>query len=143
MGKHTPDGRVCPHCGWDMDPHNCERVLAHFNFDKEEKPMSEKEGHMPEPWAFDFVYGELHCFRGALGDIGTCIRRIDAERIVACVNACADIPTEQLETGCVEGLIKALEEMLDSHSKISATPLRHRQTVKAAARRALAPFQKD
>lgn len=37
----------------------------------------------------------------------------NARRIVACVNACAGIPTEELEQGVVQALIEALERITD------------------------------
>ena len=36
----------------------------------------------------------------------------NARRIVACVNACAGIPTEELEQGVVQALIEALERIV-------------------------------
>ncbi len=36
----------------------------------------------------------------------------NARRIVACVNACADIPTEALESGAIEAFIQAAEDLL-------------------------------
>jgi hypothetical protein len=40
----------------------------------------------------------------------------DAQRIVACVNACAGIPTEALEKGVVHAMVVIIEELHDNIS---------------------------
>jgi hypothetical protein len=56
--------------------------------------------HTPEPWTFGedndgwYVCG---CYVGNDEQHGCALSEANARRIVACVNACAGIPTEQLE----------------------------------------------
>ena len=57
-----------------------------------------------------------------------------AERIAACFNACQGIPTEQLEKGCVERLVRAARAVLNP-SESDAPPWNLRD--------AIAPFDKD
>ncbi len=54
----------------------------------------------------------------------------NAKRIVACVNACAGIPTEQLKAGSVRGLLDAIDKKLVTEER-------------GYLEDALAPFQKD
>lgn len=62
--------------------------------------------HTPEPWYVahhQFIYAADHLLVGqtacppALSDSPVATQAINAERIVACVNACAGIPTSVLE----------------------------------------------
>ena len=70
-------------------------------------------------------------------------------RIQACVNACAGIPTEQLEAGSVAELVDALEAALKcfristDYSMSAAEATKLRCEMRRKARAALAPFQKD
>ena len=43
-------------------------------------------------------------------------REANARRIVACVNACAGIPTEAIEAGVVDALRKAVVNLLNCHT---------------------------
>lgn len=66
--------------------------------------------HSQEPWIseglpsalkgiarFEGMIGNDPCgFSGELNHIGNTLKKEDADRIVACVNACAGIPTEDL-----------------------------------------------
>ena len=62
-----------------------------------------KTEHTPEPWFWSEKYGEV-CFRSKEDDQSYGIacpvdltEEANARRIVACVNACAGLPTEVLE----------------------------------------------
>ena len=79
-------------------------------------------------------------------------REISAEanikRAVACWNACAGIPTEQLEAGCVEKLAETTELLLKTaqHFERQAsqgTGSRRGGPVWTKVRATLAPFQKE
>ena len=63
--------------------------------------------HTPEPWQVSAGSQDYTGLCNKDKSIGTGISQVDARRIVACVNACAGIPTESLESG-------RLEEMRDS-----------------------------
>ncbi len=87
------------------------------------------ESHTPEPW---FIFRNGHCIGGPheqgpqdqsaqeTAGIATCgVRRrtdeeieANARRIVACVNACAGIPTEDLEHAARQSLPGARLERL-------------------------------
>ena len=58
-------------------------------------------GHSPEPWKFSIdVDGRVNIFVDDGRVVTLCHARLrpeDARRIVACVNACAGIPTDMLE----------------------------------------------
>lgn len=58
-------------------------------------------GHSPEPWKFSIdADGRVNIFVDDGRVVTLCHARLrpeDARRIVACVNACAAIPTEDLE----------------------------------------------
>lgn len=68
----------------------------------------------------------------------------NAARIVACINACAGIPTKQLEAGCVERLRFAAQV---TWNEIEDTEYGEPITVSGEAggklKAALAPFQKE
>lgn len=75
--------------------------------------------HTTEPWHFCEPTETLHALRAETGrvvaDVGysdtDAQNRMNARRIVACVNACAGVTTEELERGgFVSGLIERLEE---------------------------------
>ena len=60
--------------------------------------MTTKAKHAPEPWLpWADHPGDKDC--------PLPMGRDDYERARACVNACAGIPTEQLEAGCVRQLV--------------------------------------
>lgn len=82
--------------------------------------------HTPEPWFVVYEpvgdpdagiegYEPSGEFVSGTPDSSVYVRLYgeDSLRIVACVNACAGIPTEQLTQGCVETLVDALEEIED------------------------------
>jgi hypothetical protein len=80
--------------------------------------------HTPEPWEWAIEdgfrtvrvdgYGTITVVKGGAGL--TCINAemgdANAARIVACVNACAGISNEALESGVVAELVAVLEEIL-------------------------------
>lgn len=75
--------------------------------------------HTTEPWHVCEPTEALHAVRAEAGrivaDVGysdtDAQNRMNARRIVACVNACAGVTTEELEQGgFVTGLIERLEE---------------------------------
>lgn len=71
----------------------------------------------------------------------------DAQRLIACWNACAGIPTEQLEAGCVEKLLSAVDGINSfAWSSMTADCNEARDEANnrlANLREAAAPFQKD
>jgi hypothetical protein len=64
------------------------------------------------------------------------------DRIVACVNACAGIPTEQLEAGCVGKLLGVARGVVHACSSPMGTAYELPRLLSEAGD-ALAPFQKD
>ena len=83
-------------------------------------------GHTKEPWiAYQDGKREMnninHFIKSAAGDLVTYghLSELDAIRIVACVNACAGIPTSRLEAGAADilaysmDLKKERDELLD------------------------------
>ena len=75
--------------------------------------------HTKEPWHVCDPTEQIHAVRSEAGrivaDVGysdtDAQNRMNARRIVACVNACAGVTTEELEQGgFVTGLIERLEE---------------------------------
>jgi len=89
--------------------------------------MTTEPKHTPEPWYAEEQEARAHIFAKHIGmdcHVAKCfgpnpadvhevfeIARANAARIVACVNACAGIPTEQLEAGCVERLVRAARQI--------------------------------
>lgn len=68
--------------------------------------------HTPEPWAIHedasgdiFISGSYHTYIAEIGNPDEDGAAADARRIVACVNACAGLPTEQLESGPLGGIL--------------------------------------
>ncbi len=63
-------------------------------------------GHSPEPWKYSTdVGGRVNIFVDDGRTVTLChahLRPEDARRIVACVNACAAIPTEELEKAAAD-----------------------------------------
>ena len=63
-------------------------------------------GHSPEPWKYSTdVGGRVNIFVDDGRRVTLChahLRPEDARRIVACVNACAAIPTEDLEKAAAD-----------------------------------------
>ena len=63
-------------------------------------------GHSPEPWKYSTdVDGRVNIFVDDGRTVTLChahLRPEDARRIVACVNACAAIPTEELEKAAAD-----------------------------------------
>lgn len=63
-------------------------------------------GHSPEPWKFSIdADGRVNIFVDDGRVVTLCHARLrpeDARRIVACVNACAAIPTEDLEKAATD-----------------------------------------
>ena len=119
--------------------------------------------HTPEPWTAE-SQPRLSIIHGPNGehiaDTG-CWRddehpemRANAARIVACVNACAGIPTEQLESGSVAQLIgaakhaerverEALPKLNWGASVLDANAIDLLNRMPGIVRAALAPFRKD
>ena len=70
--------------------------------------------HSKEPWEVDDIGGligirnKTNCAIATTGVNSLPQNQIDAERIVACVNACTGITTEALEAGVVHGVIESL-----------------------------------
>lgn len=93
-----------PYVGTMSDPSiraNMETALAEYGAAQRAKPEPAGE-HMAEPWHVDDGGdGEIMIWGGTgavdVPDIGEIYNNADARRIVACVNACAGIPTETLE----------------------------------------------
>lgn len=93
------------------------RSLADATRQRQENPMN-KPAHTSEPWhASSTRYGnpgasvkdrhgqvvaDCHTFDQSIAQ-----REANARRIVACVNACAGIPTEALESGAIASLMAA------------------------------------
>ena len=110
--------------------------------------------HTPEPWD----YGDCQNVTDANGKtvvadgiaFATGVPSEESKdvsrRIVACVNACAGIPTEQLEAGCVKRLVKALRRELDREARrYDKTPGASKffRENNAETIAAVAPFQKE
>lgn len=84
--------------------------------------------HTPEPWHAPGL-GEIHsadhgdiaqiCF--AVNDEGACGTEADARRIVACVNACAGIPTDDLERWGISLIDKIREDEMNAKKKVDGT----------------------
>jgi hypothetical protein len=81
--------------------------------------MSDETKGYGEPWEMDFDGCDsdrayLKAANGAwmFGDYDGALSRVAAARIVACVNACAGVPTAALEAGA---LAKALDAMDTRH----------------------------
>ena len=116
--------------------------------------------HTPEPWTLEpglMFVGQTGSDQSAPGFWSTQVpdegpfpfgsREADARRIVACVNACAGIPTAALEGASVKALVEALGEYLDWHETNFALPSGNfedpdQTTLAKDARAALAPFLK-
>lgn len=88
-----------------------------------------KTNHTPEPWTYkedcdsrgNYVgFGPRNNFVGethiSVNNLGTVQALANAHRIVACVNACKGIPTEDLEDQAE--VTKALKEGIESASPI-------------------------
>ena len=80
--------------------------------------MSETK-HSPEPWYQDpedcAWLGGASVF-SEKGPVRLCeVSEADARRIVACVNACAGLPTEALEAGALGRALDALGDMASQH----------------------------
>jgi len=67
--------------------------------------------HTKEPWVHNGD-GTIWHTQGCGGQLGRFYREEDARRMVTCVNACAGIPTEQLERGGLEmSLLAAIADI--------------------------------
>jgi len=68
--------------------------------------------HTKEPWEFDGSGGRWSLLQGDheadIGELGSAYSAANARRIVACVNACAGLSTEALESGALADLVKAV-----------------------------------
>ena len=82
-------------------------------------------------WAFAYVHGLP--IEGTHGSI-------DARRIVACWNACENIPTEALEAGVVAELVGALRQIAETNG---GTPIERNTEMKRIARAAIAKAKGD
>lgn len=120
--------------------------------------MTTEPKHTPEPWQ---AIGS-RADRAIISD-GRSIARVwgaiqpddrpphdqadaNAARIVACVNACAGIPTEELEAGCVERLARTTEKLLKTAQHFErqsgrGVSSRRGGPMWTETRAALAPFQ--
>ncbi len=100
--------------------------------------------HTPEPWLVDPEFNartdslSIRASRLVVAETkylgGTKLARANAARIVACVNACAGIPTEQLlrcRVGHFKRLIKSFRRSVMNEDELTAR------------KDALAPFRKD
>ena len=78
-----------------------------------------EEKHTPEPWSHELprIAGDIGEFRPDGRVFASCHEpqaKGNARRIVACVNACARIPTEALEGGVIGELIAATEDFTNA-----------------------------
>ncbi len=89
--------------------------------------------HSPEPWEVGDDAGEPWIMadghRSVVHSLGA-VDEADARRIVACVNACARIPTEALEEGFIEKALRGLKSYVDA-SKADAEFDEHLRSLKA------------
>ena len=86
--------------------------------------------HSPEPWEIDDEYVQQ-------GDVAIChvlsidsdiegdwvrgpITEANARRIVACVNACAGLPTEQLESSPPGGILNGVAGLIAQRNELLA-----------------------
>ncbi len=91
--------------------------------------------HTPEPWQMrqDQIRFLDYWLKGIP----------NAARIVAAVNACSDIPIDQLQPGSVKALVEALKQLVAGLNDAGDTrPLIHGYEVREA-RAALAPFRRE
>lgn len=100
--------------------------------------------HTPEPWtikralapvdgAYDWAIGaEIddagpYCIGEVVGRAAEDVwlpSKANAARIVACVNACAGVPTAALENGAVKTALEALEQIIECrHARRGGGPL--------------------
>ena len=90
--------------------------------------MSDEIKHSPEPWVIDDRDGRPYAINAGREKVivwgGIACRATtgidNARRIVACVNACAGIPTEALEAG-------ALAQALDAAAAVLRAPAEGRR----------------
>lgn len=73
------------------------------------------DNHVTEPWyalSGGTIYRDIKDTRFLIAQCTNWSEQTDenAKRIVACVNACAGIPTDQLEAGILKGFNKVIEE---------------------------------
>ena len=75
--------------------------------------------HTPEPWRFDArgIWQEAEVWTRARQVVSSCddgycdpVSKANAIRIVACVNACAGIPTDVLEANIIKDLMTIGDE---------------------------------
>lgn len=90
--------------------------------------VEEKVQHTPEPWALRDESQKGHGFSIYSpqspywsSEVAHYIGEKDAKRIIACVNACAGIPTEALENGALGDALKTLALYADPHNWNSHT----------------------
>lgn len=120
MGKHTPSF-YANRAGISGRHHTPNESL-------EVGPSRTELGHVRD--------GKVH-WVATISFPSTVRAKQDCERLAACWNACAGIPTEQLgETRCVERLVKEAKRLLASIEE--GAPF-----YTAELRFALAPFQKE
>jgi len=80
--------------------------------------------HSPEPWSAsgsnieDANGNDVCAFTGEWGE--TPLSPEDVRRIVACINSCVNVPTQDLESGAVKELLATLMAVPVSASRPSA-----------------------
>jgi len=100
--------------------------------------MTTEAKHTPEPWEIDKMPSISECQKH--GD-WIMLRYQDWKRAQAAVNACAGIPTEQLEAGCIHELVISTRDLLDWLEELRRTGKTPTYDSIWPAQRALAPFQ--
>ena len=95
----------------------------------------------PEPWHAAHALGRADLLLDG--------ERISADRVKACVNACAGIPTEQLEPGNLATVLQTLRHIEGGHFEgagemaVAGEWKRFSMRLQKLARAALASFRKD
>ncbi len=66
--------------------------------------------HSPEPWELVDHEGHIEAADGVIvALINGILHQADARRIVACVNACRDLPTKWLEAGQLQYWVEGVK----------------------------------
>ena len=123
--------------------------------------MTSEAKHTPEPWElhqhlgprdpyFQLLNGSWDIAHSKFSANGSEVDEANGRRIVACVNACAGIPTEQLQAGCVANLVNSAVNVMKRLQAYGDVELKDGNDCIAAGYhepavdlfKALAPFQK-